>query len=136
MKNKVELPKGLRLSPGLLKPRVGKEPAGTGPGCVSRNMVLHRKGKIMNDDTGNNEVFDRNDRALAVMAHDIKIPLTSIVSLLNVIKKGYVTDYDKVKDLVTRAGRQAETLIAMIDDILDYTLLADKSKVQREAVHL
>ena len=90
----------------------------------------------MNDDTGNDEVFDRNDRALAVMAHDIKTPLTSIVSLLNVIKKGYVTDYDKVKDLVTRAGRQAETLIAMIDDILDYTLLADKSKVQREAVHL
>lgn len=78
-----------------------------------------------------------NEKALTIMAHDIKTPLTAIVSMLSVIKKGYVNDdTEKLKELVARAIKQAESLISMIDDILDYTLLADKSKIKREPVHL
>jgi two-component system phosphate regulon sensor histidine kinase PhoR len=77
-----------------------------------------------------------NEKALTIMAHDIKTPLTAIVSILDVIKKGFVDDIDKIRDLAARASKQAGSLISMIDDILDYTLLADKSKVNREPVHL
>ncbi len=82
-------------------------------------------------------ILTRDEKALTVMAHDIKTPLTAIVSMLGVIKKGYVDDdAEKIKDLVTRSMKQAESLIAMLDDILDYALLADKSKLNREPVHL
>ena len=83
------------------------------------------------------QMLTRDEKALAIMAHDIKTPLMSIVSMLAVIKKGYVDDdTEKTKDLVIRSIKQAESLIAMLDDILDYTLLADKSNVRREPVHL
>ena len=83
------------------------------------------------------QTLTRDEKALTIMAHDIKTPLTAIVSMLGVIKKGYVDeDTEKIKDLVTRAIKQAESLISMLDDILDYTLLADKTKVKREPVHL
>jgi len=90
----------------------------------------------MHDDK-TDQMLTRDEKALTVMAHDIKTPLTAIVSMLGVIKKGYVDDdAEKIKDLVTRSMKQAESLIAMLDDILDYALLADKSKVNREPVHL
>jgi signal transduction histidine kinase len=83
------------------------------------------------------QVLTREEKVLTIMAHDIKTPLTAVVSLLGVIKKGYVdNDTEKMKELVTRASKQAESLIAMLDDILDYALLADKSKIRREPVHL
>jgi len=83
------------------------------------------------------QILTRDEKALTVMAHDIKTPLMAIVSMLNVIKKGYVDDdAEKIKDLVSRSIKQAESLIAMLNDILDYALLADKSKVNREPVHL
>ncbi|MGD2086919.1 MAG: HAMP domain-containing sensor histidine kinase [Candidatus Aminicenantes bacterium] len=78
----------------------------------------------------------KEERALTIMAHDIKAPLSAIVSILGVIEKGYVKDIDKVKELVSRASQKAETIIAMVDDILDYTLLADKSMIKREPVQL
>ncbi|NIM17690.1 MAG: hypothetical protein GTO45_37475 [Candidatus Aminicenantes bacterium] len=83
------------------------------------------------DKTGNEE-----GKALTVMAHDIKAPLSAVVSILGVIEKGYVNDIDKVTELVSRARQKTETIIAMVNDILDYTLLADKSKMKREPVHL
>jgi two-component system phosphate regulon sensor histidine kinase PhoR len=76
------------------------------------------------------------ERVLAKMAHDIKAPLSAIVSILGVIQKGYVNDIDKVKELVSRASQKAVTLISMVDDILDYTLLANKSMMRREKIHL
>lgn len=73
-------------------------------------------------------------QALTVMAHDLKAPLSSIVDLLDVINRGYVTDINKIKELVARAGQKAETLITMLDDILDYTLLANKTMIKRSRV--
>lgn len=72
--------------------------------------------------------------ALTVMAHDLKAPLSSIVDLLDVINKGYVTDINKIKELVARAGQKAESLITMLDDILDYALLANKAMIKRSRV--
>ncbi len=75
-------------------------------------------------------------RALAIMAHDLRAPLSAIKDLLDVIDKGYVTDIEKAKELVGRASQKTETLIAMVNDILDYTLLADKSMMKRVRVNL
>lgn len=75
-------------------------------------------------------------KMLANMAHDIKAPLSTIIDLLDVISKGYVDDIDKVKELVTRASQKAETLVLMLDDILDYTLLEDKTMMKREVVNI
>jgi two-component system, OmpR family, phosphate regulon sensor histidine kinase PhoR len=83
-----------------------------------------------------NNAITENGKALAIMAHDLKAPLAAIVSILGVINKGYVTDMVKAKELVKRASQRAETLISIVDDILDYTLLSDKSMMKREMVDL
>lgn len=80
--------------------------------------------------------IDEDMKALAIMAHDIKAPLSAVVNILSVITKGYVTDWAKTQELVLRASSKTRTIIAMIDDILDYTLLADKSMMKREKLNL
>ncbi|MCK4766694.1 MAG: HAMP domain-containing histidine kinase [Candidatus Aminicenantes bacterium] len=75
-------------------------------------------------------------KALTIMAHDIKVPLSAIIDLLDVISKGYVDDMTKILELVGRARQRAETLVRMLDDILDYTLLADKSLMKREVIDI
>ncbi len=74
------------------------------------------------------------ERELAVMAHDIKGPLASIVSMLGVINKGYVSDVDKIKDMVSRAHWKAVMLTRMVDDILDYALLENRSEIKMERI--
>ena len=54
-----------------------------------------------------------NDKALAIMAHDLKAPLSAIVSLLSVIKKGYVNDMQKACELAERAWMKIRELIAI-----------------------
>lgn len=77
------------------------------------------------------------DKHLAIMAHDIKAPLSSVISLLDVILKGYLdNDLKKSKELVSRASNKAKVLIKMLDDILDYSLITDKSKVKMEGIEL
>ena len=75
-------------------------------------------------------------KALAVLAHDIKAPLSAIIDLLNVITKDYVTDPVESKKLVERAIIKASTLIKMVDDILDYSKLADKSLMKRDKLDI
>lgn len=79
---------------------------------------------------------EEDRKALAIMAHDIKAPLSAIVDILDVIKRGYVTDIEKTRELISRATQKAETLINMVDDILDYTLLTDKSKMKIEEIEI
>lgn len=73
-----------------------------------------------------NKMTNDDQKALAIMAHDLKAPLSAVIDLLDVINKGYVDDVVKIKELVDRATQKAEILIVMLDDILDYTLLANK----------
>jgi len=82
------------------------------------------------------ETISEEGKTLAIMAHDIKAPLAAILDLLDVIRKGYVEDPEKVTELISRASQKAETLIDMVDDILDYTLLQNKSMMKREIVGL
>jgi signal transduction histidine kinase len=73
---------------------------------------------------------------LAVMAHDIKAPLSGLINLLDVIGKGYVNDTEKMRDIVVRARKKAIDLIQIVDDILDYTLLDKKDNLKRERIDL
>jgi len=75
-------------------------------------------------------------KALAVLAHDIKGPLSSIIDLLNIIDRGYVTDPEKSKQLISRAISKASTLIRMTDDILDFSKLENKSLMKKEKVDI
>lgn len=83
-----------------------------------------------------NRMTNENQKALAIMAHDLKAPLSAVIDLLDVINKGYVEDVVKMKDLVGRATQKAETLIVMLDDILDYTLLANRTMLKLETLNL
>ncbi len=83
-----------------------------------------------------NKMTNEDQKALAVMAHDLKAPLSTVIDLLDVINKGYVEDVEKMKDLVSRATQKAEILIVMLDDILDYTLLANRTMIKMEDLNL
>jgi signal transduction histidine kinase len=72
---------------------------------------------------------------LATVAHEIKAPLAAIINLLDVVGKGYV-DPEKGTELVCRAKQKAEMVIRMLDDILDYTLLEDKSLMKRVTIDI
>jgi signal transduction histidine kinase len=82
------------------------------------------------------KVVEQMKHPLASMAHDIKAPLISIIDLLALIEKGYVDDAGKSKELVGRAYAKAESLLKMVDDILDYTLLSHKAEINRERLDL
>lgn len=75
-------------------------------------------------------------KALAVLAHDIKGPVSAVIDLLNIIDKGYVSDPEKSKQLISRAIKKASTIIKMVDDILDYTKLENKSLMKREKINI
>ncbi|MCK4943367.1 MAG: HAMP domain-containing histidine kinase [Candidatus Aminicenantes bacterium] len=80
--------------------------------------------------------IEENVKSLAVIAHDLKAPLSAVVDLLNVVEKGYVDDPVKVLELITRARKKSEGLIRIVEDILDYTLLENKSQMKRERLNL
>lgn len=80
--------------------------------------------------------IEENVKNLAVIAHDLKAPLSAVVDLLSVVEKGYVDDPVKVKELITRARKKSEGLIRIVEDILDYTLLENKSQMKRERLNL
>ena len=69
---------------------------------------------------------------LAVIAHDLKAPISAVIDLLSVIEKGYVDDPNKVRELISRARQKSETLIKMVEDILDYTMLEGTSEMKRD----
>ncbi len=80
--------------------------------------------------------IEENVKNLAVIAHDLKAPLSAVVDLLKVVEKGYVDDPVKVKELISRARKKSEGLIRIVEDILDYTLLENKSQMKRERLNL
>mgnify|MGYP001074498993 CR=1 FL=1 len=75
-------------------------------------------------------------KTLAIMAHDLKAPLSAVVNLLTIVEKGYVDDPEKVKDLISRARKKTETSIKMIDDISDYALIESKGKIAYEKLDI
>ena len=83
-----------------------------------------------------NELDLEYRHTLATMAHEIKAPLSAIVSMLSVIDKGYVTDPAKSRELVGRAKTKAGILMRMLNDILDYSILSDKTLMKRERLDI
>ena len=75
-------------------------------------------------------------KSLAIMAHDLKAPLSAVVNLLSIIEKGYVEDANKVTELIGRARQKSETMIRMVQDILDYTQLENKTMMKREKLNI
>ena len=73
---------------------------------------------------------------IAIIAHDIKAPLSAIQNLLNIIDRGYVDDPNKIKELISRAKNKSETIIKMIDDILDYTFFEIKSELKQQKMDI
>lgn len=73
---------------------------------------------------------------LAVMAHDLKAPLSAVVNILSIIEKRYVDDPNKIVELVFRARKKTETLIKIVDDIVDYTLLETGENIKREKLDI
>lgn len=69
---------------------------------------------------------------LAVIAHDLKAPLSAVVNLLSVVEKGYVDDPEKIRELIFRARQKTETLIKMVDDIYNYILIENKQEIKQE----
>lgn len=82
------------------------------------------------------KMTDEHQKALAIMAHDLKAPLSAVIDLLDVINKGYVEDVVKMKDLVAKATQKAEILIVMLDDIIDYTLLGNRALMKSDTLNL
>ncbi len=80
--------------------------------------------------------ISEDKKALAVLAHDIKGPVSAVIDLLNIIDRGYVTDPEKSKQLISRAIKKASTIIRIVDDILDYSKLEDKSLMKREKLNI
>ncbi|MFC2036860.1 ATP-binding protein [Chloroflexota bacterium] len=63
-----------------------------------------------------------------IVTHELRSPVQVVVSLLNVLDRGYVGALnEKQKDLVSRARRRIEFLQTLIDDLLD--LAAGKADV-------
>lgn len=82
------------------------------------------------------EHLSEDRHALAVLAHDIKAPLSAIIDLLIVIEKGYIKSPEKSRELVSRAIKKASIVIKMVDDILDFSKLADKSLMKMQKLNI
>ena len=80
--------------------------------------------------------IEQDVKNLAVIAHDLKAPLSAVVDLLSVLEKGYVDDPEKMRELISRARRKSEALIRIVEDIIDYTVLENKSQMKRERLNL
>jgi K+-sensing histidine kinase KdpD len=67
-----------------------------------------------------------------MVTHELRSPVQVVISLLNVLDRGYAGDLsEKQGDLVTRARRRIQFLQALIDDLLD--LAAGKADVLASA---
>ncbi|RJO74424.1 MAG: GAF domain-containing protein [Myxococcales bacterium] len=51
-------------------------------------------------------------------AHDLRAPLTAVTSMLSLILEGYVSEWEKVREIVGKANRRAGELKEMVNDLL------------------
>ena len=70
-----------------------------------------------------------------LVSHQLRAPLTSIQTVLRLVTQGYAGEPEKVAELVGRADRQAQHMLALINDMLSLTRLrAGQEGAAREAV--
>ncbi|MBX9694171.1 MAG: PAS domain S-box protein, partial [Cyanobacteria bacterium] len=75
---------------------------------------------VAHDITDRRELEELRQRFLAMVSHDLRSPLTSILGLLNVVTAGGCGDVtDSVQEQLKRAEKNMTTLISLINDLLD-----------------
>ena len=74
------------------------------------------------------DLDESKSQFVRIVTHELRSPVQVVISLLNVLDRGYVGDLnEKQADLVGRARRRIEFLQTLIDDLLD--LAAGKADV-------
>jgi signal transduction histidine kinase len=84
------------------------------------------------------EKLDRERSAFfRMVSHQIRSPLASIQSVLRLVTSGYAEEQQKVAELVGRAERQSQQMLALINDMLSLTRIKELDEAQdRERVAL
>ncbi len=63
---------------------------------------------------------------LSKMSHDIRTPLNSIIGMTTIIS-AHLDDKQKISDCLVKIGRSSKYLLGIINDILDYTKIENKT---------
>ncbi len=72
---------------------------------------------------------------LANMSHEIRTPMNGILGFLNLIEQGAYKDIDEMKQYVENAKQSAESLLVIINDILDLSKI-ESGKMELESTDL
>jgi PAS domain S-box-containing protein len=70
---------------------------------------------------------------LANMSHEIRTPMNGILGFLSLIEKGSYKDIDEMKQYIANAKQSAESLLDIINDILDLSKI-EAGKMELESV--
>lgn len=74
---------------------------------------------------------------LANMSHEIRTPMNGIIGFLDLIEKGTYRDNEELKQFANNAKSSADTLLDIINDILDYSKIeSGKMKLEFVPFHL
>ena len=64
-----------------------------------------------------------------LVSHQLRAPLTSIQTVLRLVTSGHAGEPEKVAELVGRADRQAQDMLALINDMLSLTRIKSMQEV-------
>ena len=70
---------------------------------------------------------------LANMSHEIRTPMNGVIGFLSLIEKGAYNDQEEMKQLSLSAKQSAETLLDIINDILDISKI-ESGKMELDSV--
>lgn len=74
---------------------------------------------------------------MRIMAHELKAPVSAMVSLLASVEDGYLEhDPERAREIVGRARRRARELIPLIDDIMELGNLSSGGEIPEDSVDL
>jgi len=77
------------------------------------------------------EKLDRERSAFfRLMSHQLRSPLTSIQTVLKLVTSGYAEEKEKVAELVGRAERQSQDMLALINDMLSLTRIRSMEEAE------
>ncbi len=80
---------------------------------------------VAHDITDKKELEEMRQRFLATVSEDLRTPLTSILTQLNAVTTGECGEIDeKAEKHLLRAEKNMDTLIELVDDLLDVEMLA------------
>jgi PAS domain S-box-containing protein len=63
------------------------------------------------------------EQFIASVSHELRTPLFSLMGYLDLLRNGKVDDYDVQKEFLTRASKDANRLLDMVNELVDFSLL-------------